>query len=265
MKHNLHGTQIHLATGGRDFDPAGDVLVMLHGSGQNHLSWILQSRYFAHQGYSVLVPDFPGHGLSEGAPLETIEDMAAWVIDLLDSLGVKTACLVGHSQGCLVTIEAGARYPDRISHLVLIAGAMAIPVNEVLLDMSEQALEKAIAMLTSFGHGSEAHKYDHSLPGHSFIGFGERLMAVNNRDALKADFTACNSYSNGSAAAAKIGQPTLCLLAQKDRNTPIKFGKMMAEAIDDCTVAIMNNAGHMLPVERPLEVNAAMRDFLANR
>ncbi|MBT6122002.1 MAG: alpha/beta hydrolase, partial [Candidatus Puniceispirillum sp.] len=187
MKHVLHGTKIHLATGGRDFDPAGDVLVMLHGSGQNHLSWILQSRHFAHQGHSVLVPDFPGHGLSEGTPLETIEDMAAWIIDLLDSLSVKTACIVGHSQGCLVSIELATRYPDRITHLVLIAGAMAIPVNEVLLDMSEQALEKAIAMLTSFGHGPEAHKYDHSLPGHSFIGFGERLMAVNNRNALKAD------------------------------------------------------------------------------
>lgn len=265
MKHNLHGIQIHLATGGRDFDPAGDVLVMLHGSGQNHLSWILQSRHFAHQGYSVLVPDFPGHGLSKGEPLETIEDMAAWLIDLLDSLGVKTASIIGHSQGCLVTIEAAASHPDRITHLVLIAGAMAIPVNDVLIDMSDKALEKAIAMLTSFGHGPEAHKYNHSLPGHSFIGFGERLMAINNRAALKADFTACNNYSHGSTAAASIRQPTLCLLAQKDRNTPLKFGKMMAEAINDCTLEIINNAGHMLPVERPLAVNAAMRDFLRNR
>lgn len=265
MKHKLHGTQIHIATGGRDFDPTGDVLVMLHGSGQNHLSWILQSRHFAHHGHNVLVPDFPGHGLSDGVPLETIEDMASWLIELLDSLGVKTACLVGHSQGCLVSIEAAARYPDRITHLVLIAGAMAIPVNEVLLDMSEQALEKAITMLTSFGHGPDAHKYDHSLPGHSFIGFGERLMAVNNRDALKADFTACNTYSNGADAAASIRQPTLCLLAQKDRNTPLKFGKKMAEAINDCTLEIIKNAGHMLPVERPLEVNAAMRAFFAKR
>lgn len=265
MKHNLHGTQIHIATGGRDFDPSGDVLVMLHGSGQNHLSWILQSRYFAHHGHNVLVPDFPGHGLSEGAPLQTIEDMAAWLIDLLDSLGVKNACLIGHSQGCLVTIEAAARFPERITHLVLIAGALAIPINEVLLDMSEKALEKAIAMLTSFGHGPEAHKYDHSLPGHSFIGFGERLMAVNNRDALKADFTACNSYSNGSAAAASLRQPTLCLLAQKDQNTPLKFGKQMAEAINDCRLEVIDNAGHMLPVERPLEINAAMRTFFASR
>ena len=122
-----------------------------------------------------------------------------------------------------------------------------------------------VAMLTSFGHGPEAHKYDHSLPGHSFIGFGERLMAVNNRDALKADFTACNSYSNGSAAAASLRQPTLCLLAQKDQNTPLKFGKQMAEAINDCRLEVIDNAGHMLPVERPLEINAAMRTFFASR
>lgn len=265
MKHNLHGISIHIATGGREFDPAGAVLVMLHGSGQNHLSWILQSRHLAHRGYSVLAPDFPGHGLSGGAPLETIEDMAAWVVALLDSLSVKTACIIGHSQGCLVTLETAAYYPDRVTCLALIAGAMAIPVNAVLLDMSDKAPHKAIAMLTSFGHGNDAHKYVHSLPGHSFIGYGERLMAMNNRDALKADFNACNSYSNGVAAAAMIRQPTLCLLAQKDRNTPLKFGQMMANTISGCTTKIMDNAGHMLPVERPLEVNTALRAFLEQR
>ena len=244
-------------------------IVFVHGSGCDHSVWAMQSRYFAFHGWNLFAVNLPGHGVgkkvSDGPALESVEDMAAWIIDLLDSLSVKTACIVGHSQGCLVSIELATRYPDRITHLVLIAGAMAIPVNEVLLDMSEQALEKAIAMLTSFGHGPEAHKYDHSLPGHSFIGFGERLMAVNNRNALKADFTACNNYSNGRAAAASISQPTLCILAHKDRNTPLKFGKMIAEAINDCTLEIIKNAGHMLPVERPLEVNAAMRTFLGNR
>ena len=35
-------------------------MVFIHGSGQSHLTWILQSRYFAYRGYQVLAPDFPG-------------------------------------------------------------------------------------------------------------------------------------------------------------------------------------------------------------
>ena len=59
MKHQLNDINIHIATGGRKFDPAGEVVIMLHGSGQNHLTWVLQSRYFAYRGFAVLAPDFP--------------------------------------------------------------------------------------------------------------------------------------------------------------------------------------------------------------
>ena len=51
MKQQLFDTQIHIATGGRPFSKDGEALVLLHGSGQNHLTWVLQSRYFAYRGY----------------------------------------------------------------------------------------------------------------------------------------------------------------------------------------------------------------------
>jgi pimeloyl-ACP methyl ester carboxylesterase len=56
MKHQLLDTQIHIATGGRSFANDGEALVLLHGSGQNHLTWVLQSRYFAYRGFQVLAP-----------------------------------------------------------------------------------------------------------------------------------------------------------------------------------------------------------------
>ena len=264
MKQQLFDTQIHIATGGRSFSNDGEALVLLHGSGQNHLTWVLQSRYFAYRGYPVLAPDFPGHGLSGGTPLESIEDMADWVIALLDSLDVKTACLVGHSQGCLVAIDAAARYPDRVSRLGLIAGALAIPVNDQLLTMSDKALGKAISVMTSWGHGPMAHMHDNTQPGHSFLGYGNRLMASNHADALGHDLTACNNYSGGKAAAAKISQPALCILAASDRMTPVKFGNAMADSLVNSERVILNGAGHMLPAERPAEVNDALRHFLAS-
>ena len=116
MKHQLFDTNVHIATGGRTFNNNGEILVFIHGSGQSHLTWILQSRYFAYRGYQVLAPDFPGHGLSGGTPLDSIEAMADWVIALLDSLDVKSACLVGHSQGGLVCIDFASRYSESVSY-----------------------------------------------------------------------------------------------------------------------------------------------------
>jgi pimeloyl-ACP methyl ester carboxylesterase len=190
--------------------------------------------------------------------------MADWVIALLDSLDVKTACLIGHSQGCLVAIDAAARYPDRVSRLGLIAGALAIPVNDQLLTMSDKALGKAIRVMTSWGHGPMAHMHDNTQPGHSFLGYGNRLMASNHADALRHDLVACNNYSGGKVAAAKITQPTLCVLAASDRMTPVKFGNVMADSLVNSERVILNGAGHMLPAERPAEVNDALRRFLAS-
>ena len=261
MKHQMNAIDIHIATGGRKFDAAGEVVIMLHGSGQNHLTWVLQSRYFAYRGFAVLAPDFPGHGLSGGSPLKSIEAMAAWVIDLMDSLDIKRAILVGHSQGCLVTIEAAASYPDRIQRVALIAGAMAIPVSQQLLDMSDKALAQAISTMISWGHGPTAHMHDNTQPGHSFIAYGNRLMALNNQDALRADLTACNTYTNGPDATKSITQPALCILAENDRMTPLKYGEQMAATIANAEMKVIARAGHMLPAEYPAEVNSALRSF----
>ena len=263
MKHELHGDTIHIATGGLDFDATKPVLVFIHGSGQSHLTWVLQTRYFAHRGFSVLAPDLPGHGLSGGTPLASIETMADWINDLLDSLGAQTATLIGHSQGVLVALEGARRHPHRVSALGLIAGAMAIPVNDALIEMSQSAPAKAFRMMTSWGHGPGAHKFDNTQPGHAFLGYGRQVMAQNDDAALHADLVACNSYGEGETAAAALTQPTLCLIAGKDKMTPAKFGRKMAASISGAELQIFDRAGHFLPAEYPIEVNDALAAFLA--
>jgi pimeloyl-ACP methyl ester carboxylesterase len=62
----------------------------------------------------VLVPDLPGHGLSSGPPLRSIEALADWLPCLLDAAGVEQAILVGHSMGSLIALECAARHPQRV-------------------------------------------------------------------------------------------------------------------------------------------------------
>ena len=264
MKLELDGHEVYASNGGRKFDSDGHVVVLLHGSGQSHLSWVLQGRYLAYDGYSVLAPDFPGHGLSAGVPLTSIEDMADWLCRLLDALNVKTASVVGHSQGVLVALSAVARYPDRFQKMALIAGALAIPVNEALVKDSEVALKSAIENMTSWGHGQIAQMHDHSQPGHSFLFYGRQIMAANNRQALTADFTACNHYQSGEEDASKISVPTLLILAEKDRMTPRRAGRALAASLSNVQLVEVKGAGHMLPAEAPDDVNSHLVTFLGS-
>ena len=264
MKLELDGEIVYASTGGLEFDANGKVVVLIHGSGQSHLSWVLQSRYLAYDGYSVLAPDFPGHGLSGGVPLTSIEEMADWLCRLLDALGVETATFVGHSQGVLIGLSLAARHADKVNKLGLIAGALSIPVNASLVQDSETALKTAIENMTSWGHGQIAQMHDHSQPGHSFLFYGRQIMAANNRQALTADFTACNHYQSGEADASKISVPTLVILAEKDRMTPRRTGYALAASLSNVQLVEVAGAGHMLPAEAPDDVNSHLVTFLGS-
>src|SRR6202158_2608959 len=87
MQLSVNGSDTFIATGGREFDPSLPTIVLLHGAGFDHSSWALHSRWFAHHGYNVLVPDLPGHGRSSGPPLPAISDMADWTAALIEAAG----------------------------------------------------------------------------------------------------------------------------------------------------------------------------------
>jgi len=263
MRLRIHKQDTFISTGGRAFDPEGDVLLFIHGSGQSHLSWVLQGRFFANRGWQVLAPDLPGHGLSEGAPLGSIVDIADWCSDLLETAGVSRATIIGHSQGGLVALEIARRHPEKVSSLALIACALSIPVNPALLDLAENKEDQAIAAMVAWGHDRTGHFHEHSMPGQSHVNFGERLMANNVPGALYTDLKACADYRDGESAATVVSCPVLCILAARDRMTPIKFGRIMAAAMPQASVMEIPEAGHMLPSEQPLKTNLALRDFFS--
>ena len=263
MRITVNGDNIFISTGGRDFDSNGPVLLFIHGSGQSHLTFLQQGRFFANRGWQVLNADMPAHGHSDGKPLDNIEQMAEWYHSLLKSVDVQKVQVIGHSQGCLVGLELARKYPEMVSKLCLIAGAMAIPVNDALLDMAENNQTAAYQAMVNWAHGADSHLYDHSWPGHTHIEFGTKVMSGNDDNALYADLSACNNYQGGAVAAGSVQCPTLAILAEQDRMTPVKSGLKMVDSITNCDVHVIAKAGHFLPSERPFDVNQKLRRFLS--
>ncbi len=262
MRIEVNGAEVFISTGGRDFDPQGDVILFAHGSGQSHLTFMLQARFLANRGWQVLNPDMPAHGLSAGDPLNRIEDMADWYAAVLDGIGVKAATCVGHSQGGLTVLELARRHPRRVKKLAIISSALAIPVNDALLGLARDDEPAAIAAMTGWGHGVDGQFYDHTLPGTSHLEFGHQMMANNRTGALLAGLTACAAYHDGAIAAASVTCPALVVLAGKDKMTPAKQGRKLASTLPNATCTEIAGAAHMLPSERPFEVTTALRDFL---
>jgi pimeloyl-ACP methyl ester carboxylesterase len=262
----IQSHEAYAYTGGRPFDAARPCVVMIHGAQHDHSVWILQSRYLAHHGFAVLVPDLPGHGRSAGPALTSIEQMADWVLDLLAAAKIANAALVGHSMGSLIALEAAARAPERITRIALVATAFPMRVSAELLDAAAHDEARAIDLINLWSHSAEhagfSHKPSNPGPGFNIIWGNRRLMQRQKKGVLLTDFRACDAYRNGAAAAQSVHCPMLALLGQKDLMTPAHSGTALAALIERHRVVTLPEVGHALMAEAPDAVLDTLSGFL---
>jgi pimeloyl-ACP methyl ester carboxylesterase len=259
MQLSVNGIDSFVATGGREFEPSQSAIVLLHGAGFDHTTWALHSRWFAHHGYGVLAPDLPGHGRSPGAPLATIADLADWTAALLDAAGAAKARLVGHSMGSLIALETAARHPERVSALGLIGTAATMTVGPDLLKAAEASDHSAVDMVSIWGLGFQAELGGSLAPGLWMHYGAQRVLERCKPGVLFNDLSACNAYQGALAAAAKVTVPTTLILGERDMMTPARAGKALAAALPNSRTVVLRGAGHMMMVERPDELLAALR------
>jgi len=263
---------MNLAVAGRDafaytaaheIDPAKRTLVFVHGAGLDHSWWGLQSRYFGYHGWNVLALDLPAHGRSEGPPLGSVPEMAAWVSDLLKKQKIEKAVLVGHSMGALIALEFAARYPQQAEKIALIGVAYPMKVSDVFLDAARRNDQAAYDMDTIWAHAAQVPLAGNPNPGMWMYGDTLARLARLGPGVLHADLAACNAYAGGMEAAAKVKCPALFVLGARDVMTPPKAAQELAKAIANSKTLTVGPSGHSLMAEAPDATLDALIAFLA--
>jgi pimeloyl-ACP methyl ester carboxylesterase len=188
--------------------------------------------------------------------------MAEWMHDVIGLLGADNISVVGHSQGSLVALEFAARYPNRVRSVSFIGSGLATPVNPALIEAAENNPAAAVAMMNSWGFGEAGHKHQGAIPGNSMIAGGMKTMARNAPASLTADLKACDAYKNGKLAAEKIRCPTQVILGGKDRMTPRKAGMELAAQLANSELNVIEDSGHMVPLEVPDKCRKLLSDFI---
>lgn len=263
MKVEVNGRPAHAATGGVDIttsDRADDpVMLLIHGAGMDGTVWQLQTRYLAHHGFRPVAVDLPGHGASEGEPLETIGEMADWVARFAEAAGLTPANVVGHSMGSFIGLELAARHPQHVTSLSLLGTADGMPVHPDLLTASDEQLDKAAALMASWGHAKPAHIGLNPTPGLWMLGGARALVETSEPGALTTDFRACVDYRDAIETAATVTCPVRVVIGAGDKMTPPKAAAKLvaalesgaAESVDVTTLA---DVGHMMMFEEPRAV-----------
>jgi pimeloyl-ACP methyl ester carboxylesterase len=265
MDYLVQDKRAYCYTGGKAYNSALPSAVFIHGAQNDHSVWSLQTRYFAHHGYNVLAVDLPGHGRSAGPALTSIEAISAWLLALLDAAGVERALLIGHSMGSLAALETAGAAPARVSKLAMVGTAYPMRVSDTLLDAARDDEQRAIDMVNIWSHSTMSPKPSSPGPGFNVMEGSRRLMqrmaARGPAQLFHTDFSVCNSYAGGEAAAARVTCPTLLLLGQRDMMTPPKAARMVKEAILHARTVEVAASGHALMTEQPDAVLDALYGF----
>ncbi|MFF5213199.1 alpha/beta fold hydrolase [Streptosporangium sp. NPDC000396] len=106
-----------------DVTGSGPTVVLLHSTVCDRRMWDPQLPTLVNAGYRVVRCDLRGFGQSPlpDRPYNDAQD----VTDLMDLLGVEHAALVGASGGGQVALEIAARWPQRVTALVLLCTALS--------------------------------------------------------------------------------------------------------------------------------------------
>jgi len=263
MKISVKAHETFIYTAGRAIDRSLPSVVFIHGAANDHSVWALQSRFFAYHGWNALALDLPGHGASRGKPHAAIDMMADWIAALLDALNVERAAIVGHSMGSLAVLETAARYPERVSKLVMVGAAVPMAVSDTLLNAALANEHAAFDMVNIWGHTAAAQIGRNPLPGVWMAGDFLRLLEKSKRDVLGNDLKACNDYKDGIAAAAKVACPSLLILGRNDLMTSPKMTRELTITLQDCRVVVLERAGHIPMAEEPDGTLDALIKFLS--
>ena len=252
----------------------GEPIICIHGLGATKASFLPTISALA-ETYRVISIDLPGFGDSD-KPIGAGYDaryFAGAIIEILDSLGLERAHLVGNSMGGRIALEVGLRYPDRVGGLGLLSPALAwlrsrpwrfllqLPVSKLgLIQPTPRRIVDPI--VRSFVPGSRQ--------GWSAAGvddFMRSYVTARGRNAFYE--SARNIYmdephgdSGFWTRLSGLEPPTQFVWGRKDTLVPIAFMRHAERALPGARHLELD-CGHVPQLERPRKVHKTLAEFYA--
>lgn len=221
----------------------------------------------ADQGWRVIAPQLRGFDGGTNDPLTTsMDDYAADVIDLLDTLHVEDAVIGGLSMGGYVTF-AMLRHAPRYFRALVLADTRA----EADPPVAVQGRETMMALAREKGAAAVADELMPKLLGASSQARADvvervrGLIVPNSVTSITGALTALMTRQDATPLLPTIHVPTLIIVGEEDTLTPPPFSETMHRAIGGSALVTIPRAGHMSNLEQPSAFNSALAHFLEHR
>ncbi len=244
---------------------SGEPLLLIAGFGCDHAIWTLVANELASR-FTVYVFDNRGMGRSTGADSRiNIQQMAMDAAGLIDSLGLSSVHVAGHSMGGMIAQELALARPEKVRSLVLLSSC-------------SQQDNRGKAIIRSWGELPSVFDVETStrliLPWiyteafYAAPGLIEGLIALILANpeppapaVLRGQAGAICEFDS-SERLGGIRCPTLVVVGDLDILLPPAVARRLAARILGSELIVLEGTAHGLLIETPQQVAQAMRAFL---
>jgi len=259
MKLTVNGIEHHVQLGGPETAP---VVMLSHSLASSMVMWNPQLAVLE-QHFRVLRYDVRGHGGSATSPVSySLDDLAADVVGLLDSLDIQQVHFVGLSMGGMIGQGLGIHHPGRLLSLCLCDTMAQVPAEAQstwqeridkareggMAALAEATLERWFTAPFRNGQPDQLAPIRQSIletPVEGFVGAAE---AIRKLDYL--------------AQLSGIRLPTLVMVGADDTGTPVSAAEAIQQRIPGAQLRVLPNAAHLANIEQSHAFNETLLGFL---
>lgn len=281
---------IRLATTGTDVRLQiigdGDPLLFIHGGPNSGSTWAPIVKSFP--GYTCILVDRPGTGLSEALPEvpdppRFLEIADGFVADVLDGIEIEQADLVASSLGGFIALRSAAVAPDRIGRMVQMACPAMAPDMKLppFMRMTSLTWFRRLtglfppnarineSILRQIGHGKSLDAGTLS-PGFLewYLDLGRHTDTLENDGNLIGNLLSFggpdDSLTLDDALLSSVVAPTLFLWGEDDGFGGEDVAHRTVGPMPDATLEMIPSSGHLPWLDFPEQIGERSREFLAD-
>ncbi|APX78557.1 alpha/beta fold hydrolase [Achromobacter insolitus] len=242
----------------------GEPLVLLHGVGLDHTLWD-DLAPLLEPDFEVLRYDMLGHGHARAIDESvTVQDFIAQLDTELDRAGWKSANVLGYSMGGLIAGAYAAARPQRVTRLALLSTVFQRNPDEaraVLARLDAAATQDRQAAAEVSLQRWFTPAFQARCP-ERVTRIGQRLLHNNRASFLAAYRIFALGDTILAQAASGIACPALVMTGELDVGSTPRMTRELASALPQAQAQVVPGQRHMLPVEEPAIVAAALQGFL---
>jgi len=238
-----------------------DNVILIHGFGGDLDNWLFNIEDLGERA-TVYALDLPGHGHSTKKLDDPgLRSLTAALSGFMDTLGIKSAHLVGHSMGGAIAMQMAADHPAKVDSLTLICSAglgseIGGYVDGYVAAQGRKDLKPVLEQLFA----------DKSLVSRQLVDDVLKYKRLDGVDPFLKSLskTLFGNRSQHDAPGTRLAgkmPPALVIWGEQDQVIPAAHARNLPGA----KVHVLDKAGHMVFMEKAGDVNALIKAHISGR